>query len=170
MTQKEIDKFLADTKVYVNGKSKEIQEKLFSLGYKWINGDTDVCCTEDPFLFIYKDMSFTRSSDMNCFSQHNNREITAEEILSLEVTEPTYRPFKDKEECWKIITKHHPFGWLRDNYQNCYRNITVIYDDKIELAPYFNGYGEVFKDTILYTDALKRISFFDGTPFGIKEE
>ena len=34
MTRKEIDKFLANTKVYVAGKSKEIQEKLFSLGYK----------------------------------------------------------------------------------------------------------------------------------------
>ena len=29
------DKRLADTKVYVAGKSKEIQEKVFQLGYKW---------------------------------------------------------------------------------------------------------------------------------------
>ena len=28
MTQKEIDKFLANTKVYVNGKSKEIQREF----------------------------------------------------------------------------------------------------------------------------------------------
>lgn len=54
MTQEEIDEFLANTKVYVNGKSKDIQEKLFSLGYKWYNGDIGVCHTEFPFLFIYK--------------------------------------------------------------------------------------------------------------------
>ena len=32
MTQKEIDKLLANTKVYVAGKSKEIQENLEVLG------------------------------------------------------------------------------------------------------------------------------------------
>lgn len=174
MTQKEIEQFLDNTKVYVAGKSKEIQEKLFSLGYSWndecTGTGTDVCHTEAPFLFIYEDMSITMSSDMDIFCNHGNEEITAEQILSLKLQKPTYRPFKDKEECCKIIKKHQPFGWLRDNYRNCYRNITVVYDDKIELTPYFNDYGDVFKDTILYKDALKRISFFDGTPFGIKEK
>lgn len=152
MTLKEIRKFLDNTKVYVNGKSKEIQEKLFSLGYKWINGDTDVCCTEDPFLFIYKDMSFTRSSDMNCFSQHNNREITAKEILSLEVTEPTYRPFKTKDECWDEMLKHKPFGWIYHKVCNCYAPIRVDIEDNTGFKSFFN----------LYT-------FADGTPFGILE-
>lgn len=32
MTREEIKEFLDDTKVYVNGKGKEIQEKLFSFG------------------------------------------------------------------------------------------------------------------------------------------
>ena len=35
MTKEEIKMLLNDTKVYVNGKSKEIQEKLFSFGYEW---------------------------------------------------------------------------------------------------------------------------------------
>ena len=35
MTKEEINKFLANTKIYVAGKSEEIQKKLFSLfGYK----------------------------------------------------------------------------------------------------------------------------------------
>ena len=25
-------------------------------------------------------------------------------------TEPTYRPFKSKEECWQEMIKHQPFG------------------------------------------------------------
>ena len=57
MTREEINKFLANTKVYVAGKSKEIQEKLFSLGYKWCNGYTNVEHTESPFLFINKYIS-----------------------------------------------------------------------------------------------------------------
>lgn len=93
MTQKEIEKFLAKTKVYVNGKSEEIQEKLFSFGYKWNNGNTKVDSIESPFLFIHKDMSFTRSSDMKLFIEYPYREISADEILSIELTEPSYRPF-----------------------------------------------------------------------------
>ena len=35
MTKKEAIEYLNKSKIYVNGKSKEIQEKLFSLGYGW---------------------------------------------------------------------------------------------------------------------------------------
>lgn len=86
MTQKEIEKFLTCTKVYVNGKSREIQEKLFSLGYKWSAGYAVVDYTDEPFLYIGKDMSLTHSSDMEYFSNHWHREISADEILSLELT------------------------------------------------------------------------------------
>lgn len=82
MTQKEINNFLADTKIYVNGKSKEIQEKLFSLGYTWNTGSTEVDYTTAPFLFIHKDISFTQSSDMELFIDYPHHEILAEEILS----------------------------------------------------------------------------------------
>ena len=55
MTKEEINKFLANTKVYVAGKSEEIQKKLFSLGYKWISGSTEVEHTESPILvYIHK--------------------------------------------------------------------------------------------------------------------
>lgn len=171
MTLKEIRETFDDTKVYVNGKSREIQKKLFSFGYRWcMRNHTEVSDVDEPFLFIYKEGYITHTNNMRTFTEHEHREISADEILSLELTESTYRPFKDKKECGNEMLNHKPFGWLTDNYHNCYRNITAVYDDKIELTPYFNDYGDVFKDTILYTDALKRISFFDGTPFGIKEE
>ena len=35
MTREEAISFLDNTKVYVQGKSKEIQEKMFSLGFQW---------------------------------------------------------------------------------------------------------------------------------------
>lgn len=152
MTQKEIDKFLADTKVYVAGKSKEIQEKLFSLGYEWHGEGAKVGYIEDPFLFIYKDMSFTRSSNMEYFSNHGNREISAEEILSLELTKPSYRPFKDREECWNEMLKHQPFGWIKNTEDGDYYPIRNVYDNMN------------FKDLLLI------YQFADGTPFGIKEE
>ena len=84
--------------------------------------------------------------------------------------EPKYRPFRTQEECWQEMLKHHPFGWIRDNYSTTYKNITVVHDVKIELTPYYTYNGEDLQEIILYSDAIKRYTFVDGTPFGIKEE
>ena len=161
MTHKEIYKFLANTKVYVNGKSKEIQEKLFSLGYKWSYECTEVKCTEYPFLFIYTyNMLFTKSDDMWYFSNHVNREISAEEILSLEITEPIYLPFKNKEECWQEMLKHEPFGWVTDKDSDTNCNIGFIGNNA---AGFFDG------RFINFVKLFSEFTFTDGTPFGIKE-
>lgn len=90
MTIEEIQAFLANTKVYVGGRSREIQEKLFSFGYTWINGECIVQETDAPFLFIYGDKSITFIESMDYFVRHKNIEITAEEILSLKLTESTF--------------------------------------------------------------------------------
>lgn len=160
MTQKEIEEFLDNTKVYVNGKSKEIQEKLFSFGYKWVgNGPTEVQFTEKPFLFIYDNGYISYTSDMSYFVMHPNREITADEILSLEVTEPSYRPFKDREECWQGMLNHRPFGWITDGNKHhlisSVSNIFVWLSDKV----YYS-----------FEETFNTYKFVDGTPFGIKEE
>ena len=153
MTQKEIDKFLANTKVYVNGKSREIQEKLFSLGYCWrIGVSTEVKCEKDPFIFIYKEYSISCTNDMRTFTRSEYREITAEEILSLELTEPDYRPFKNAEECWQEMLKHEPFGWVIVSSLNEYRFIRTVGKD------------------LDYTLMFDIYIFTDGTPFGVKEE
>lgn len=67
-------------------------------------------------------------------------------------SEPTYRPFKDTEECWKEMQKHHPIGWTKLIGEIEYSLITDV------------------NDNILYSDALKEYTFADGTPFGIKVE
>lgn len=160
MTLKEIRKILDNTKVYVNGKSKEIQEKLFSFGYKWYhNNSTKVSNTEKPFLFIYKKDDIACSSDMDYFTEHENREIIAEEILSLEITEPSYRPFKSQEECFEEMQKHNPFGWIKSKMGNIF-NIIALYHDEIKLNECEYGYSELFENYM----------FMDGTPFGIKED
>ena len=163
MTRKEIDKFLANTKVYVNGKSKEIQEKLFSLGYSWnnVSPSTVVRHTEAPFLFIYEDKVITNSSDMNRFCSHENSEITAEEIIALEITEPTYRPFKTREECLAEMMKHKPFSLVK--YYDIFIRILSIDDYGVE---YLYKKEPVNLD---YSESLRCLKFIDGIPFGIKE-
>lgn len=76
--------------------------------------------------------------------------------------EPKYRPFKDAEECWAEMLKHHPFGWVKDKetpkFLVCKALGNLLFFIGIEDKPY--NYKEVLRD---YT-------FADGTPFGIKEE
>ena len=156
MTRKEAVEFLANTKVYVNGKSKEIQKKLFSLGYEWSDGDTNVCYTKSPFLYISSSMTFTMGNDMEHFSERILREISAEEILSLELTETTYRPFKDVKECWNEMLKHHPFGWTKHKEKQFYENWICVRSNGIDGTSFY----DVYKDH----------TFADGTPFGIKED
>lgn len=168
MTQKEIDKFLANTKVYVSGNSEEIQEKLFSLGYIWNNCRTKTVVRhiEAPFLFIYENKEITKSSDMELFFSNENREITAEEIIALEITEPTYRPFKDKNECWNTMLKHEPFGWVSSKNEEATAFVYFICTNYIRVNDGYTINGRCFN----YEEMFDKYTFGDGTPFGIKEE
>ena len=148
------------------GKSEEIQRKLFSLGYKWCNGFTGVEHTESSFLFIYPNMSFTRGSDMVLFSNNIKREISAEEVLSLEPTDG-YRPFKDIEECWNEMLKHQPFGWIKAKDSGSTMLIGNIYlniDEEVYIVWAYNGVANSASNTFY------NYTFADGTPFGIKED
>ena len=73
--------------------------------------------------------------------------------------EPTYRPFKNAEECWEEMQKHQPFGWVKVGDWYCTMR---------EIRPtsaFCHGGGDVFH----YEDMVKQITFADGTPFGVKE-
>lgn len=170
MTKDEIRKFLDNTKVYVNGKSKEIQEKLFSFDYQWIHTCyKTVSYTNAPFLFIDNNKTLTYGIDMDFFKKNKNKEISAEEILSLEVTEPSYRPFKTKEECWQEMQKHHPFGWIKDDYK--YVQILCVFKDEIECSPDEYDNGILSACDMKFTSVCEQgYTFADGEPFGIKED
>ena len=160
MTKKEIEKFLGNTKVYVDGKSAEIQRKLFSFGYHWgIGNPTKVRHQDSPFLFIHRNKEIYHSTDMVYFSSHEFRKITAEEILSLEITEPSYRAFKSKEECWKEMHKHPDFGWVKSKLTSDFYHIDLV-GDKISIVNTFSEF--------CYLN--EQFEFTDGTPFGMKED
>ena len=75
--------------------------------------------------------------------------------------EPKYRPFANAEECWQEMQKHQPFGWIKYKTDNVYSFIVKVDKDYVYLA--VNVYWSF--DTL-----LKKYTFADGTPFGIKEE
>lgn len=74
--------------------------------------------------------------------------------------EPKYRPFKNKEECWQEILKHHPIGWVKDIPNNNFYSITEVTDNACIFTDGFR---------LLFNDGYKYFTFIDGTPFGIKE-
>lgn len=93
--------------------------------------------------------------------------------------EPKYRPFKTQEECWQEMLKHQPFGWIYSKNRSCYYCIISVEEDRIELPPreqsrsktplkefYLKNYHCFFEEAL----ELFKLTFADGTPFGIKEE
>lgn len=169
MTLKEIRKILDNTKVYVNGKSKEIQEKLFSFGYRWcVRNHTEVSDVDEPFLFIYKEGYITHTNNMRTFTEHEHREISADEILSLEVTEPSYRPFESQVECFEEMKKHIPFGWLKSKQNESFLCIGKVFVSQENKNVYITFSAN---DSLLHRCCLvfENYTFADGIPFGILE-
>ena len=86
MTKEEAYELLNNKKVYVNGKSLDIQDKLFSLGFKWSSvGDTKSRCVDSPFLFIHCDKHFSHSNNMIFFKNHQYEEISVDNILNINI-------------------------------------------------------------------------------------
>lgn len=74
--------------------------------------------------------------------------------------DPKYRPFKDAEECWQEMQKHHPFGWVK----------STLFKDLALVKRVTTLYVEINRDIIDYKDALEKFTFADDTNFGVKVE
>ena len=74
--------------------------------------------------------------------------------------EPTYRPFKNGEECWQEMQKHQPFGWVK----------STLFKDFDLVQRVTTLYVEINRDIIDYKDALDKFTFADDTNFGVKVE
>jgi hypothetical protein len=110
MNKKEAKAMLTNRKVYVNGKSKEIQEKLFEIGFKWDEGQDTVISTNSAFLYTNED-SIMEDGDMMFFMRQPEKEISAEEILNI------------------VIDKEFHYGDILINRTN---NYLVVYQEKYD--------------------------------------
>ena len=73
---------------------------------------------------------------------------------------PTYRPFKNGEECWQEMQKHQPFGWVK----------STLFKDLDLVNRVTTLYIEINREIIDYKDALEKFTFADDTNFGVKVE
>lgn len=92
------------------------------------------------------------NSNLNFALEHYDYRIKAE---------PKYRPFANTDECWQEMQKHNPFGWIKYKTDNVYSFIVKVDKDYVYLA--VNEYWS-------FETLLKKYTFADDTPFGIKEE
>lgn len=79
--------------------------------------------------------------------------------------EPRYRSFKNTEECWKEMLKHQPFGWIKSKSDGHYSMVTVV--DAAEDMKSIAISGNHIWD---FDGTMRKYTFADGTPFGIKDE
>ena len=100
----------------------------------------------------------------------NNRWVNAKSpgfIMELKnyriKSEPKYRPFKTKEECWNEMHKHPDFGWLIKIDTGIFANINIIFSKEI-------AFDNDLDCAYTFKDSFKYYKFTDGTPFGIKDE
>lgn len=77
--------------------------------------------------------------------------------------EPKYRPFKNAEECFEEMQKHQPFGWVKNEQMKF--NIVCIRTNGTVRTVINNG---IYNSWYSFKDSF-RLTFIDGTPFGIKE-
>lgn len=77
--------------------------------------------------------------------------------------ETKYRPFANEEECWRVMQKHQPFGWVKDKEDGAYVMVTKVSDGRDDMA--INGNYNWRLDGL-----FEYFTFADGTPFGIREE
>lgn len=114
-----------------------------------------------PFVTALAEGRQIQTLDVNEGDWEDIDEITVDYFLSHHLDyrikpEPTYRPFKNAEECWNEMQKHQPFGWVKSKDEDEYE------------GPFYSIYSTV-RDIDLFETKFREFTFADGTPFGMEE-
>ena len=103
MTKAEAFEWLKNKKVYVDGNSAVIQAKLFEVGFEWPENKRHISNLEQPFLILSEDGGIYYSNNMCHYLERSHEEISADDILSIEIVEDKNNEFVDcSEPCPEI--------------------------------------------------------------------
>lgn len=137
METKKVDPRVCNIKVYVNGKSVELQKKLFELGCRWYDGTRSIQNTDYPFLYVNQEGIIQSGSFMGVFIDMSNREENVDKVLEMiPVSEGgdeacTFKAYdrvlgRDREDQeWSIdiiiMVGEEPYKYecFRDSYKYC---------------------------------------------------
>lgn len=97
MTKAEAMALLKNKKVYVRNMSREIQEKLFEIGFEWSNGEKNVLYENNPYLFLENNGKLLTSTDNSEFytATPEMQEITPEKIIDIDLIYDAVKTFED---------------------------------------------------------------------------
>lgn len=114
MTKAEAFEWLKGKKVACDNGRKDVQRKLFEVGIRWYDGSVEVMGYA-PFLFINPN-GITHCSSREWFDTHEYEEISADDILSIEIVEEKKEESEnihnDLEKWIEIIrNKYCRHGW-----------------------------------------------------------
>lgn len=134
--ERKVDERIKNIKIYVDGRSAEIQKKLFELGAEWGAGGQRVDYTDTPFLYVDNHGNLRKSYNMRVFIEDKGKELSAQEVLSLiPKKEPTFEPYQ------KVL--------CRDGNERWKPNLYGYYDEGSPLYPHC-CIGEHYKCCIAY--------------------
>lgn len=100
------DNRVINIKIYVDGRSEEIQKKLFELGCEWPVSGKCLCYTDSPFLYVNEDRMLSAGNKMTNFARNGYREVKADEILAMEKMEE-YRSIDGFKPFTKVLVRDH---------------------------------------------------------------
>lgn len=130
-----VDPRVCNIKVYVNGKSAELQKKLFELGCKWYDGTRNVKNTYFPFLYVDQEGLIRSISFMDDFVDDSNREENVDKVLEM-------TPVSEGDEACTFRAYDRVLGRDREN-----REWNIDFFVKLGEEPYKY---ECFRDSYLY--------------------
>ena len=124
-----------------------------------------------PILTAFVDGKTIQSYDPNTWKWKDEVEQLPTDDLFVLLTdfrikpEPTYRPFKDGAECWETVQKDG-FDWvkIKGDPTNLSVGIAVVNESNVILS------GSLSEEPLGYEEAFEKLTFVDGTPFGMKED
>lgn len=113
MTRQEAFKFLANTKVFVEDKSKEIQKKAFEFGYIWPGVGKEIRTIEAPFLFFSRRGTIYWENNRINFYSAPETLITADQILKIIIDDDEFKPYD------QVLVRNNKFDtWTATLYSH----------------------------------------------------
>jgi len=119
---------LRNTKIYVNGKSKDLKNKLLKMDCVSTEIEGSLNYLDYPFVYIDKDLFISYGTNMSFFKENENKELQLQDVLDYEIPKTDW---KDELQVGSFILEtNYDKGICVDSYYYKYTTNVIVYDNK----------------------------------------